>query len=204
MENKNWKKKITTLTGTNCLTRRLTAASSTASAASPPPHTPAMTAASRRPFEGFLCTVRMGGEITQNRDERGGFWAGIIILNFLTGCDRSVTIRFREFWPVVTGRSKLLRNSDFYRFWPVGQNRCILFWPILTGRSKKAEEIILTEYRSKFSKISVKIFYLFWRACCRSKKWKFGQNFGHKFWPTFFGHKFRSKFVLHFVVFPLN
>ena len=78
--------------------RRLTAASSTASAASPPPHTPARTAASRRPFTTLpVHGAKGGGKLRTVGTKWGGFWAGKIIWKFLTGCDRSVTIRFREF-----------------------------------------------------------------------------------------------------------
>ena len=79
-------------------------------AASPPPHRrvgrltaashagPARTAASRRPFTTSpVHGAKGGGEITQLGTKWGGLLGWEIISIILTGCDRSVTIRFREF-----------------------------------------------------------------------------------------------------------
>jgi len=75
MENNNWGKKITILTGqpplSHRVSRRLFHRRGRFTAASPPPHTPPMTAASRRPFEGLLCNVRMGGNYAKS-GRKGG------------------------------------------------------------------------------------------------------------------------------------
>jgi len=67
-------------------------------AASPPPHTPARTAASRRPFTTLpVHGAKGGGKLRSVGTKWGGLLGWEIIWNILTGCDRSVTIRFREF-----------------------------------------------------------------------------------------------------------